>query len=86
MKKQTEKTVPSEGGFDVGFGGILKGLGGLVEKLGELAETGREFAKTGEVSGLGRDKEIKGVYGFTVQGRSRRQRGEGGTLRQHQAG
>lgn len=67
MKKRTAKAAPLEGGIDVGLGGILKGLGGLVEKLGELADSGRELAKTGEISGLGSNKDIKGVYGFTVK-------------------
>ncbi len=67
MKKRTAKAGSMEEGFDVGLGGILKGLGGLVEKLGELAETGRELSKTGEIRGLGSDREIKGVYGFTVK-------------------
>lgn len=67
MKKQKVRSVPLEGGIDVGLGGILKGLGGLVEKLGELADTGRELSKTGEIRGLGPDKGVKGVYGFTVK-------------------
>jgi HSP20 family protein len=62
-KKHNEKT--SEGGFDVGLGGILKGFGDLVEKLGELAKTGEQLSRTGEIHGPG--KEVKGIYGFTIK-------------------
>ncbi len=67
MKPRKGKTTPHEDGVDVGLGGILKGLSGLVEKLGEMAETGHTLSKTGELRGLGPDKDIKGVYGFTVK-------------------
>lgn len=63
IKKRDEKTT--EGGFELGIGGILKGLGDLVEKLGDLAETGDQLSKSGEIRGAG--KEVKGIYGFTVK-------------------
>ena len=63
IKKRNEKT--SDGGFELGLGGILKGFGDLVEKLGELAKTGEELSQTGELHGP--DKEVKGIYGFTVK-------------------
>lgn len=62
-KKRNEKT--SEGGFDLGLGGILKGFGDLVERLGDLAETGEQLSRTGEIHGPGKD--VKGIYGFTVK-------------------
>jgi HSP20 family protein len=62
-KKHNEKT--SEGGFELGLGGMLKGLGDLVEKLGDLAKTGEQLSRTGEIHGS--NKEVKGIYGFTVK-------------------
>jgi HSP20 family protein len=49
------------------FDGILKGLGDLVKNLGELAEKGERLSKTGEFRGLGGEKNLKGVYGFSVK-------------------
>jgi HSP20 family protein len=56
----SKKTVGS-------FDGILKGLGDLVKNLGELAEKGERLSKTGEFRGLGGEKNLKGVYGFSVK-------------------
>jgi len=67
MSKKKSEDVSPAGGFDVALGGMLKGLGSLVEKLGELAETGRELSESGEIHGLGGDKGVKGMYGFTVK-------------------
>jgi HSP20 family protein len=61
--KRSEKQ--SEGGLDLGLGGILKGFGDLAEKLGQLAKTGEQLSRTGEIHGA--DKEVKGIYGFTVK-------------------
>lgn len=66
-KKKKSETDSPGAGLDLALGGMLKGLGSLVEKLGELAETGRELSKSGELHGLGGDKGVKGVYGFTVK-------------------
>src|ERR1035441_4483352 len=63
IKKRNEKT--SDGGFELGLGGMLKGFGDLVEKLGELAKAGEELSQTGEIHGP--DKQVKGIYGFTVK-------------------
>ena len=49
-----------------GLGGILGGLADLVKKLGDLAEKGEELSKSG-VFQAGKDKELKGVYGFSVK-------------------
>ena len=62
-KKHNEKG--SEGGFELGIGGMLKGLGDLVEKLGDLANTGEQLSRTGEIRGA--NKDLKGIYGFTVK-------------------
>lgn len=67
MKKRQTDASADKGGIDVDLGGILKGLGGVVEKLGELADAGSELTKTGEIRGLGSDKGLKGVYGFTLK-------------------
>jgi HSP20 family protein len=63
IKRHNEKTT--EGGFEVGLGGILKGFGDLVDKLGELAKTGEQLSRTGELHGA--NKELKGIYGVTVK-------------------
>ena len=63
IKKHNEKTT--EGGFELGLGGMLKGFGDLVEKLGELAKTGEQLSRTGEIHGAGKD--VKGIYGVTVK-------------------
>jgi HSP20 family protein len=62
---QGEKPIRLDLGL--GLGGIFKGLAGLVERLGELAEKGGELSKTGKIEGTGREKEVKGVYGFSVK-------------------
>ncbi len=46
-----------------GFGGIFKGLADLIEKLGDLAEKGEHLKKSGEFQ----QKDVKGVYGFSVK-------------------
>ena len=60
-KKKSKEDAPSGG-----FGGILSGLADLVEKLGDLAEKGEELSRTG-VFQDGRDRGLKGVYGFSVK-------------------
>ncbi len=60
-KKKSKEETPLGG-----FGGILGGLADLVEKLGELAEKGEELSRSG-VFQTGKDKELKGVYGFSVK-------------------
>jgi len=50
-----------------GIGGIFTGLTDLIKTLGELAEKGEEFSRTSEVHGTGTEKELKGVYGFSVK-------------------
>lgn len=49
------------------FEGILGGLSDLVGKLGELAEKGNELSRTGEIQWKGKEKGLKGVYGFSVK-------------------
>jgi HSP20 family protein len=62
-KKDTSHGI--ENGMDLSIGGMLNGLTGLVEKLGELEEKGKVLSRTGEI--LGSDKEVKGIYGFTIK-------------------
>jgi HSP20 family protein len=45
------------------FGGVFKGLADLIEKLGDLAEKGQQLKKSGEFQ----QKDLKGVYGFSVK-------------------
>lgn len=51
----------TEGGAN--FGGLFKGLADLIEKLGDLAEKGEELKRSGEFH----QKDLKGVYGFSVK-------------------
>ena len=61
MRKKDRKK--NSGGL--GLGGILKGVMDLLESLGDLAETGEEITKTGRIEGS--DKDLKGVFGFSVK-------------------
>jgi HSP20 family protein len=65
MTKKTDgkRGRPAGGNFE----GILRGFSELVEKLGELAEKGEELSRTGEFTWPGKQKELKGVYGFSVK-------------------
>ena len=45
------------------LGGIFRGLTDLIENLSELAEKGEELRRRGD----GVEKEVKGVYGFSVK-------------------
>jgi len=65
MKKRKPADPSSPTGAEPGVGGLLSGLAGLVTKLNELAETGAELRRSGELRGA--DKELKGIYGFTVK-------------------
>lgn len=56
----TKRKKTEEG---AGFGGIFKGLADLIEKLGDLAEKGDQLKKSGEFQ----QKDLKGVYGFSVK-------------------
>lgn len=56
----TKRKKPGEG---IGFGGVFKGLADLIEKLGDLAEKGEQLKKSGEFQ----QKDLKGVYGFSVK-------------------
>lgn len=56
----TKKKRSEEGGS---FGGVFKGLADLIEKLGDLAEKGEQLKKSGEFQ----QKDLKGVYGFSVK-------------------
>ncbi len=50
-----------------GIDGLFKGLAELVEKLGELAEKGGELSRSGDIPLRGHDKDLKGVFGFSVK-------------------
>ena len=50
-------------GEEGGFGGVFKGLADLIEKLGDLADKGEQLKKSGEFQ----QKDVKGVYGFSVK-------------------
>lgn len=51
----------------VSFEGILKGVTDFVEKLSDLAEKGERLSKTGGIHWKGEDKNLKGIYGFSVR-------------------
>lgn len=73
MKKNDGKKKKSEGsGLSLGIGKIR--LGGLfkgIEKLVDLAErvekAGGEIKKSGAFNSLKGNKDIRGIYGFTVR-------------------
>jgi len=50
-----------------GIDGILKGFSDIVEKLGELAEKGEQLSRTGEISWKAGEKDLKGIYGFSMK-------------------
>ncbi|MCF8039505.1 MAG: Hsp20/alpha crystallin family protein [Desulfohalobiaceae bacterium] len=50
-----------------GIEGILGGLGDLVDKLGTLADKGEKLSRSGEFEWEGKDKDVKGIYGFSVK-------------------
>ncbi len=48
-----------------GRGSAFDGILGFLEKLGELAEKGEQLSKTVQFDG--KDKNLKGVYGFSMK-------------------
>jgi len=65
VKKKEDKGAGRQTGG--GFEGILTGLTNLVEKLSDLAEKGEKLSRTGEIHWKGKEKDLKGVYGFSVK-------------------
>jgi HSP20 family protein len=63
MTKKKETGSNPGGGVE----GLFKGLADLVEKLGDLAEKGGELSRSGEIPLRGQDKDLKGVFGFSVK-------------------
>jgi len=53
--------------FQSGFEGILGGLTGFIEKLSDLAEKSEKLSRTNEFKVEGANKDVKGVYGFSVK-------------------
>ena len=53
---------------DIPFvGGLLKGLGKFIDLAERAEEAGGELRKSGAIRGLGGNKDVRGVYGFTVR-------------------
>ena len=50
-----------------GLEGFLKGFTDLIGHLGDLAEKGEQLSKSGEIKFSGKEKDLKGVYGFSVK-------------------
>jgi HSP20 family protein len=63
MTKKKEAGGKPERGVE----GLFKGLAELVEKLGDLAEKGGELSRSGEIPLHGKEKDLKGVFGFSVK-------------------
>jgi len=63
--KKTGRGGDTKGGG--GVGGILKGFSEIVERLSDLAEKGENLSRTGEVSWKEGEKDLKGIYGFSVK-------------------
>ena len=49
------------------LGGIFKGFTEFIDKLGELAEKGESLSRSGDIQWEGKEKGMKGVYGFSVR-------------------
>lgn len=63
MTRRKETTNKPGGGVE----GLFKGLADLLERLGDLAEKGKELSRSGEIPFHGQDKDLKGVFGFSVK-------------------
>ncbi|MFH0844958.1 MAG: Hsp20/alpha crystallin family protein, partial [Pseudomonadota bacterium] len=61
-KKKNEK-VGGLGSLE----GILGGIGDILTRLGDLAEKGEELKRAGEIKWKAGDKDVKGVYGFSIK-------------------
>ena len=46
--------------------GVLGGISDILIKLGELAEKGETLKRTGDIKWGAGNKDIKGVYGFSI--------------------
>lgn len=65
MEKKRNKETSQKG---IGaIGGILGGLVELVDRLGELAAKGEELSRTGNIRWEGGNRNVRGVYGFSVR-------------------
>lgn len=64
-KKQREK--PEKEILEFDSGGVFKGLGDLIEKIGQLADKGAELKRSGEFQGTDKEKDVKGIFGFSVK-------------------
>jgi HSP20 family protein len=67
MSEKKNKKNNKKFGTLLGLGGVFGSLTDLVEKLGELAEKGEKISKSGELQFKGREKDLKGVYGFSFK-------------------
>jgi len=66
-EKSREPKIESAIRIDLGLGGLFKGIGNLVDLISDLSEAGENISsRVGEV-GLGKDNEVRAVYGFTVR-------------------
>ncbi len=64
MREKSHKAT----GYQNGMEGIFKGLADLLEKLvGDFAEKGEDLSETGEIHWKHKDKDLKGVCGFSVK-------------------
>jgi len=63
MGRKNDKEGSRRGSFE----GIFGGFTDILEKLGELAEKGEQLSKTGQFQTKGAEKDLKGVYGFSVK-------------------
>lgn len=63
MAKKRSDTEKSSGGIE----GIFKGLAEVIERLGDLTEKGEQLSRSGEIPLSGKDKDLKGIFGFSVK-------------------
>jgi len=54
--------------INIGFADLFKGIGSLINLVSNMCDEGKtEITRTGEISGLDKDKGLRGIYGFTVK-------------------
>jgi len=65
VKKNEKKEIELE---SIPFvGGLLKGIEKLVDVAERVERAGGEIKRKGEIKGLGGEKDLRGIYGFSIR-------------------
>ncbi len=73
MKKEEQKKEKEPGNGEISLddipfvGGLLKGLEKFINLAERVEQAGGEMKKSGTIKGLGSNKDVRGVYGFTIK-------------------